>query len=101
MTAGFTPPSLLSNPSPIVGLTQTGELSDFLESEKEVEGTARLPLAEDYLPMNIAERTIAELQMLLPRVSGRRRETIERIIRHLKASLADNAFMDVRMPLHG
>lgn len=51
--------------------------------------------------MNTAERTIAELQQLLPRVSGRRREAIERIIRHLKASLADSAFMDVRMPLHG
>lgn len=51
--------------------------------------------------MNTIERAIADLQQLLPRAKGRRREAIERIIRNLKASLADNAFLDVRMPLHG
>jgi hypothetical protein len=76
-------------------------LKDFLENGKVVSGMAWLPPAKDYLPMNTIERTIADLQQLLPRAKGRRREAIERIIRNLKASLADNAFLDVRMPLHG
>lgn len=51
--------------------------------------------------MKTAERTIAELQLLLPRASGRRRETLERIIRNLRASITDDVFLDVRLPPRG